>query len=375
MRQAARYLVPAALLGSGIAAILLGAPQCETLAAPVPTPGSHGYRTWYSSRLVSAPHAGGRICIPEGWSAAGAAQSGDGWAAYAPGATAVMIRDDSFETRVLGFSRSSYVVELRFPRKTPPETLAAYERIVRNAFERVGSLFNDSADAPARPHAVVVTAGLGLRMDEDGSVYPDPGPSVSYLILSPDDPRAEELFIHAIAHLYNRFGGARLAYQEYQSPLPAGDFEELEASWTETAFRAGAAERRERVELLAAIHEAVMRGRAYPPSPLFGDAATVAAMRRRVAADPEGSYAEHQYGHYVLAPLVMVGIDGLLAERGAAVTVEELLTRLHAGEYGRFFGELQAHLPAEDAARVLRWVAGEEAIPRETILAGLSAYD
>jgi len=223
--------------------------------------------------------------------------------------------------------------------------------MVRNAFERTGALFNDTSRTP-RPHTVLVTAGLGYTETEEGGVYPDPGKDVSYLILPPEDARAEELFIHAVAHLYNRFQDTGLAYQAAQTPIPSGDWQELEASWTETAFRTSDEGRRSRFEYLYREHVAHTN-------------------RVGIITSPDTSDEDVQYAHYILAPLVMIGIDGLLPE---SASVENLLSNLHANPTVVFMEELQDHLSDAEITNVKSWVGGNAKIPREILLAGLSRY-
>jgi len=322
--------------------------------------GSHGFRIWSGATLQSFKHAGGRICVAEGWEPIGHLRSGPGWATFPAGATGVLIRSDAFASSEV-IRVPSYEVTLRYPKKL--EDVSKYERIVRNAFERTDALFPDSK---TQAHTVLVTTGLPLTDDEDASIYPDPNEQVSYFILKPNYHRAEELMIHAVMHLYNRYGAdaPRLSRDALISPE---DFTEYEASWAELAFATNTAGRDARTLHLHTLHEGIVtRDIEKTRGSFFYDASVFEMLNRSGTTSSESSYFDAQYAHYVLAPLIMVGIDTLL-ERQTETTVEELLHRVHEDTSLNFFDEVFKLLPNEED-RIRGWIAGTGVVPRDLVI-------
>jgi hypothetical protein len=262
-------------------------------------------------------------------------------------------------------------VTLRYPTTTPAVYLDAYEALVRRAFTRVGALYPKTK---VSSHTVLVTAGISFSDSEKSSIYPDPGSDVSYLILSPKQSRFEELFMHAVMHLYNRHGGADTEYEKKQSRMSAEDFQELEASWSESALIESDTERHARVEYLYSVHTAVRtRDFSRLHEPPFDNFVLDAGIDGRMMVS-HGTYLDYQYAHYVLAPLIMDGIEGLLQKYAPEKSVAGLLTNAHR-ENADFFALVEESLPETEFARVTRWLQGTETIDRNLIDLGLAFYD
>lgn len=371
-----------------VAAIALGrfvfAPECYTIRERVPAEGSQGYQTWYGETLKSFYHRGRRMCIPKGWRAVGAVKTGNvrggeaiGWATFEDGKTGIMIQNGAFAERTIPLDGSNYAVTLLYPAETPDYLLLEYARITENAFNRIGAVFNDEKTETPVPHTVLVTAGLaGASADGGTFIYPDPRSSVTIFVRDPQDPRSEELVIHAVVHLYNRFGAHDRTYLNLQSPLSSGDFEELEATWAETAFRTSDSGRENRLAYLYNVHTAVETGNFdLITGPPFDDREAFATINPGVAVPQDASELDIQYGHYVLGPLSMLAIDGLLDEAGAPADVEKILTRIHAGEAENLFAELARYLTDEELNTAWQWMDGEETVPRALIQTALERYD
>ncbi len=336
MTDTSRYALILILSGVVFALVTLS-PSCEPIATNAPTPGSHGFRLWSGATVVSFEHTGGRTCSREGWQPIGAQSLGRDWAVFRDGATGVFIRNDAFASTTLTFAHSSYVVSLTYPVDTPPELLTTYTSMVRNAFERIGPVFGDDATHPPRTHTVLITAGIPFSEEESASIYPDPGPEVSYLILKPSQRRSEELFLHAIFHLYNRFQPAYvLEYQTHQSPATSEEWQEFEATWAETALRTSEEGRVERLTHL---------------------------LERQSPAEQDDAYL-----HYVLSPLVMAGIEGLLKKHETGTDVATLLAAVHT-DNRNFFDSLP--LPPTEKELIQRWLTLGEPVDSDLVLFGM----
>lgn len=336
MRTAPRYALILILSGMVFALVTLS-PSCEPIAPERPTPGSHGFRLWSGATLVSFEHTGGRTCTPAGWQPIGAESVGSDWAVFRDGSTGVFIQRDAFASTTLAFEHSSYEVSLTYPIETPPELLSTYTAMVRNAFEGIGPVFGDDSRYPTRAHTVLITAGIPFSEEESASIYPDPGPEVSYLILKPSQRRSEELFLHAIAHLYNRFQpNYVLEYQAHQSPATSEEWQEFEATWAETAFRTSEEGRVARLTHL---------------------------LERQSSAEKDDAYL-----HYVLSPLVMAGIEGMLKKHETGTDVATLLRAVHA-DNRNFFDSLP--LPLPEKALIQSWLTLGEPVDRNLVLFAL----
>lgn len=357
------------VLALGIFLLLLVFLSCSPLPMITPEQGSHGYRTWQSKELVSFTHTGARICVPYGWEPVGALSKGLTWATFADDKTGVLIRRDAFASVPITFDGSSSIT-LRFPKTLSPLELPAYEKMVTDAFTHVSELFPHTP----RTHTVLITAGLGPSASEADSIYPDPNAHVTYLILKPTNDRSEELLIHALMHLYNHQDTDRV-YAENQSPIPARDFKELEAAWAETAFASSNAARRDRVAYLYNVHEAVhTRDFSRIIAPPFTDEAGFAAITEGLALSSNATYLDEQYNHYILAPLVMLGIEGLLEKYRAPLTLRDVLIHIHATNEN-LFERLHIYLPEQELTRVRDWIDGNKIVDRSLIDLALTVYD
>lgn len=382
-----------ALLVLGMAAVALATVvgtafsfSCIVPKERVPQEGTQGYQTWYGKDIRSFYHRDRRVCVPYGWEAVGATAKGNlpvrgtqagGWARWEHGKTGIVVRSAAFSKAAFSVPESNYKITLRYSASTSPSAARRYERAVEHAFARVGALFGDAISDSPVPHTVLVTAGLERDSSgEEIALYPDPRGSVTVLVQDPEESvRGEELLLHAVVHLYNRFNTKRTRYQRYQSPLSAADVEELEATWAETAFRTSEKGRAARLSYLYNVHGAVTTGNfALPKAPPFDDAEAFSVIRPGVVQPPGASELDIQYGHYVLGPLSMVGIDGLLTRADATADLEDILKRIHTGDADNLFAELARYLTDAQVKNIADWMSGKEAVPKSVIEAALEHY-
>lgn len=348
---------------------------CKSIDTIEETRGTHGFRYWSSDALKSFPAGSNRICIPHGWMSVGARDENHGSALF-DGGSGVLIRTGAFASTTLTFNKSSYVVTLLEPVGDSTERRKEIEAMVRNAFEHIGALYGDTDGTP-RVHTVLVTAGLSGVGTEAQSIYPDPNKRVSYIILPPAHPRSEELFLHAVMHLYNEYD-PRIPYAAAQAPFTDADFREMEAAWGELAFESSDRNRLARSEYLLNVHEAVVtKDFSRISAPPFTDAEAFARMRGKLPVPADATYddLDTQYGHYILGPLILVGIDGMLKAHGTSESVETLLTKVHTGALVSFYGALRTELPDSDIQTLKSWIDGSATIPEDLIRAGIARYD
>ena len=348
---------------------------CKSIGTIEETRGTHGFRHWSSDTLNSFSTENNRICIPHGWMSVGVRERNQNSALF-EGESGFIIRTDAFASTTLTFAESSYIVTLLEPVGDSAERRTEIEAMVRNAFEHIGALYGDRGGTP-HVHTILVTAGLSGADTEAQSIYPDPNKRVSYIILPPAHPRSEELFLHAVMHLYNEYD-PRIPYAAAQAPFTDADFREMEAAWGELAFESSDRNRLARGEYLLNVHEAVVtKDFSRISAPPFTDAEAFARMLGKLPVPADASYddLDTQYGHYVLGPLILVGIDGMLKAHGTSESVETLLTKVHTGALVSFYGALRTELPDSDIQTLKSWIDGGAAIPEDLVRAGIARYD
>lgn len=316
------------------------------------------------------------MCVPNGWYAVGATERGDDWAKFEREKTGVIIKKAAFASRIIKPAGTSYKVEVIYPRSTSTTTRNRYISIVTNAFTRVAPTFGDSETQEAKNHEVLVTAGLaGNTTEIDTCVYPSPGMNASYLIRTTDQARAEELLIHAIVHLYNRHQTSSTNALKDQDPFSEIDLQETEATWAEIAFMPSNKNRKERLAYLYNVHTAFRTNNfSLIEKPPFDDRQLFETIHQTIFLPKGSSYTDQQYGHYILAPLSMVAIEGLLVQHNTGVSVKEVLIQLHTKKDETFFGALSKILPPLEMKRIDMWMHGNATIPEELISVGAEMY-
>ncbi len=334
--------------------------------------GSQGYRVWFGDTLETFEHRNKKICVPDGWEAVGALSVENGWVRFEKNKTGIFIRTDAFLKIPVSADMSDYDVEMILPNSFSELEIEKYSAFVGHVFNSMGSLFGDLHTENPTAHTVLVTVGLS---GGDGAVYPDPRDSVTVLIYDLSTLRGEELFIHAVTHLYNRFDERNGEYQKNHKPLEPEDFQELEATWADTRFRSSNEGRLHRLAYLYSVHTAVQtKNFALIREPPFNIRAEFDRIQPNILVKKGTSYVNAQYGHYVLGPLTMVAIEGLLVNEEGAHDIEQILTQLHTGEAENFFTELNRYLPEDRMKDIEGWMFKGETIPRDLLETALEYY-
>lgn len=361
------------LIGAVSTFLYLSPLGCAAPAAQDAVEGSHGMRVWNGENIKSFVHKGERICVPQGFKALGEARSGLGWASFPGGKTGVLINKAAFKTETFLPAQSRYRITLYFPTTTPDEQVRAHRSDVERVAAKVANLFGDRGGLLRKQHTILVTTGA--EEPRDLRVYPDPRDTLTVAVYEPEHIRSEELLVHAFVHLYNRHDSLNDRYLDAQSPIPAGDFQELEATWAETALRSSAEGRRERIDYLYTIHRAVREKNfsliTYAP---FNNRDAFESIVPSVIVDQNASFLSVQYGHYILAPLSMVALDGLLKEQGSVETVSSLLSRIHQNSDENLLRLMHEELGEAGVRTFTSWITGTETVPRVLIDRALATY-
>jgi hypothetical protein len=361
------------VLALGVYYILL--PECTTIGAVRAQAGSQGYRTWSGESLKSFTHSGNKVCVPLGWEPLGESAAGDGWVEFPDGVTGVLYKTDSFLSSTITPAKSEYSVTILYPKELSPLDVETHTDVVESAFNNVGALYGDSPKEIRQQHTVLVTAGLaGDTRTSETRIYPDPTLQRSFIVRNPGDLRSEELLVHAVMHLYNRHALSGTEYKALQQPFSEEEFEELEATWAEFALNTNVEGARLRLLYLYQVHTAVMtKNFELIPGPPFNDETGFGLLRPTLFVPQNGSYLEHQYGHYILAPLVMAATDGLLQQSRSAKTVQDLLTEVHTTN-ANFMSLVERELGATRATEILSYARGEVQVPFQLIESAKRVY-
>lgn len=360
-----------------------GRRACEPVPAQSKQRGTQGYRIWTGETLRSFEHEGTAVCVPDGWEPVGESEAGDGWAVFPAGQTGVFVRSDAFGSRVARFDNTRFDVEIVWPKSMARIPKAATDALIEWAFVHVGALYPDFPQELATPHTVLVSAGVagGSTRDYEGRIYPEPGPNLSVVVRTPEQWRAHELFIHAVAHLYNRHRTHWHGDQKEKLPIPEEDWQELVATWTETAFIRMPSARIHRLRYIHSVHRAVREHDfSLIQGPPFDRRAEFERIHPGVVVPQNSPDLDFQYGHYILGPLTMVGTEGLLIELAAtgtipATSVATLLTEVNRGEHDSYFAALEEILPPAEMERIRDWMAGRATVPWELVERAATHYD
>lgn len=321
---------------------------------------SHGYRTWDGETIKSFLHTGRRVCVPPEWRALGALEVGSGWAKFEKGKSGVLIRVDAFSSEVFEPIGSRFKVEVFYPNTV---SIEPYRPLILRIFEKHAELFETEA-REREAHTLLIT----YKADSE-SLYPDPSRALTILTRAAEDPRGKELAYHAVAHLYNRFSG--VSYN--QPPFSEGDFEELVAAWSEISLMDSNDVRRSRVDYLYRVHSAVMtKDYSLIKGPPFNDPEAFQRISPTMLVPASGTYLDYQYGHYILAPLVAVSLDGMLAKYDSSVF--SILQKVHEDETVNFMDEVKRLLSAKEYETLLSFVRGDVQIPWDAVSSGLKVY-
>jgi hypothetical protein len=324
--------------------------------------------------------------MPEGWMAIGpedTRREADGRTCVLfPRAQSVTFVDTAhFVSRTIHVEGVHFPIHLVWRNIMTPEQEQYFTEVVERGFRLVSTLYPYGVpNHQLAPHTVMMTAGV-IGEDEGAPtrfVYPNVGENASYAYRWPSQ-RMEELLLHAVAHLYNRFR-FMYSYRPSMATLPFGEYQEYVASWVESRYIKSDSDRWRRALFLQRVHEGVSD----PNIPLGREVGMFRRLgneRTPISANiyrhrSPAKELKKEYAHYVLAPLLLIALDGLLAESGKDVTVEEILRDVHTARYGvTYYGVIGLHLSAEQIIRYRRWEEGMETIPRTYIELGLRRYD
>jgi hypothetical protein len=366
------------LLITLLSAIALFYRTYSCIPAPMqkPTMGTHGWEVWSGPSFLSFYQNGARFCVPKDWQPVGEKLLERGGATFPEAATGVLVETAGFKTVAVPLQKNDFALTALYPATMSDEDRDAYVAIAAKAFDAIGSLYPSLENVPPQKHTVFITIGIaGDGTSVESSVYPTPSAFLSVFVRNKEHVRGEELFIHAATHAYNRFSSEFHTYQTNQSPLSPSDWEEMEATWSEVAFRDSKPDLIKRVADLYTVYTAVMNN-AYSNALLFpfNDSRTFVSVKRKTVIVPsDATHGESEFGHYTLAPLVLLATEGLLAEKGSKATINSLLLEVHTTNKN-FFELLKNHLTEEEVARILRFTTGEELIPKDLLDKGLERH-
>lgn len=351
--------------------------SCTPIPQQEPETGNHGWLIWSNDFYKSFTPEQTGYCIETGWEPVGATIDPAGNALFPAESSGIFIKTTAFTSKPLLLADNKTSIRVLYPTHLTPQVVDEYLRTITAVFNGVSSLYTDFETSKLTGHTIMISVGIaGDANDIETSIYPTPTKDLTIFGRNLNHRRGEELFIHAVTHLFNRHYTEDLAYQENQDPIPASDWQEIEASWAEIIFLSDPDARTRRVQELYDIHKSVISG-VFSPAleyPFNKKAVYDEVRRKSVILGTEPSYAEIQYSHYVLAPLALVSVDGLLEKRSASTSVQELIKTART-ENKNFFILLQEYLSKDELAQVNSFIFGKEIIPYELLEVGISLYE
>jgi hypothetical protein len=294
-----------------------------------------------------------------------------GCARFPRAQAAVLVRRDRFAVLPIEVPEAGLRVQRAAPAELDPDRLAAADAMVASTFAAVAGLFPLGLRRGQREdHWVLVTVNLaGDGWQPETRLFPGPGRNLSVIFHNLKDPRGRELFIHTTTHLFNR-RRARRQTEPDERGLPRAEYQEMVATWAELAL-VDPARRAARADFLLQNYHAVLDGDASttPTNPLLAPLSDRRGPIGLLRVEPP-SFELSEFQHYVLAPLLMLAVDGLLERSGAEPDLGTLLRAIHAGRHRGLLDALAKHLPAREMDAVRAWISGVP-VPEDLARAGL----
>ena len=350
---------------------------CTPIPLQTPEKTNHGWNVWSNDSFISFTPTETAYCIEPGWEPIGASVAESGRATFPIESSGVVIKTSELTSHTIKIGADDTTIRVLFPIHMSTKDSDEYLAIIKRVFNGIGDLYKNFETSQLTGHTVLISEGIaGDGTTIERSVYPTPTKDLTVFVRNKNHWRGEELFIHAVAHLYNRHSTSGLAYQNNQSPVPKDDWQEAEAAWAEIVLRSDHDARSARVQALHAIHESVVSG-VFSPAldfPFNSKKVYEEVERKSVILGVNPTYGEIQYSHYVLAPLLLLAIEGLLEMHSTETTVSALLTQARE-ENQNFFALVSDHLPEEVIPKIDDYIFGREPIPYELLQAGLSRYE
>jgi hypothetical protein len=297
-----------------------------------------------------------------------------GCAWFPPRQATLFIKPEFWQVESIHSAEADLTLQLLSLKSIPPEDLDWWRGLIVETYRDVAPLFPLGLPRDqALPHVILVTSGIaGDGTRRSGRLFPEPGPNLTNLFYNPENGRGRDLFIHTTTHLFNK-RRPRPETQPNEDGLRRVEYRELVASWAEIAFNPDTDYVRNRVAFLMRQHVALTDG----DPDTWPDAGAVVRIKSYEGpfglppAAPKKSAAAREYAHYFLGPLIMLAIDGLLAKRGAEVSVRLMTRNIHAGNSPGLLASLRRFLP-DRFEQIRSWMDGTGQIPAGLVERGLA---
>ncbi len=359
------------VFGGSIGFLQFQADKCSPITTLEPQLGKHGFIQWQNQSYISFVGTSTPYCIPAGFEPL--TDESDTIIQDGKETTTVFIRTEHFKQTYL--TLHDQPLRVVYHHSLSSSEVLEYTTLISNVYSKILTLYPTTTATSIKEHTVLIAEGIaGDGTTSETSVHPSPSKKLTTFVRSKRHWRGEELFIHAVTHQINRYTDSD--YQFNQAPIPPTEWEELEASWAELAFLSDGSARSRRIDALYAIHTAVQtknytEGLEYP----FHQASVFKTIgRTSLMLSTEPTYAEIEYSHYVLAPLFLVAVDGLLAEYAPEIFVSDLLMKVHQ-ENSNFFTLLSQKLPEDELDKLFNYLYGNGRIPYEILQKGVNRYE
>lgn len=344
---------------------------CKPLPPHTPLVTRHGNDHWSDEKLrvFSAMPTG--VEIPKGWQPVGADQVTPSCALFPRRQSVVFIKPEFWRTDTLKLKKVGFEVRRIALKSTSAADLAKIDQQIIDTFKGVSALFPLGVlpNQKALPHDILVTTDIAGDNKSDATrIYPAPGPNQSSLFYSLGSYRGNDLFIHAIAHLYNK-QRPRPEATPREPGLPKTEYLEFVASWSELALNHNHAYVKRRVRFLKKQHKLLtdQDPTTWPTYPSLKD---IQDLKGPFGVPPQRHPAAIEYAHYYLSPLVLLAIDGLLAIDAPDMNVKMMLQDIHKGKSPGLLSSIAKSMPMRYKI-IVTWIKGEKKIPPKLINRGL----
>jgi len=344
---------------------------CVPLPDHTPLATRHGNDHWSDDKLRVFSALPDGVIIPKGWQAVGADQVTQTCALFPRHQSVVFIKPEFWRIDTIKDAKAGVDIRRIALKSTSESDLHTIDQRIADTFTNVSSVFplGFTKAQKAVPHDVLVTTSIAGDNKTDATrIYPAPGPNLSSLFYDLNSNRGEDLFIHAIAHVYNK-QRPRPEVAPTEDHLPKVEYREFVASWAELAFNHDHVYLRKRVNFLTRQNKLLTDTK--PDTwPTYSALKAIKGLPGPFGIPPQNDPAAIEYAHYYQSPLILLAVDGLLSIYAPDLTVKMILQDIHKGKSPGLLSSFKTYLPLR-YKRIETWLNGTAPIPEKLINRGL----
>lgn len=346
----------------------------DSCAAPTfpdePKKVGHGVQTFKSGNFMifnQRPQKAYRM--PKGFFAIGVHHRKADCVSFAPSQQGVFLKKTSFDVQEVPMPHMAHkTVHFVFPAYMIETDRQGTIDMVRYSFAQAAKIFPPAEVSQDRYWFFVTAFMMGNGVLSSNRAFAGEGPSMTTIERIWQDVRMQELSLHRTMHYFNRYN-SKATNPSKSREFPRTSFEEAVASWAETVFFPDNKQRHSRMFAVVypTYRETVLKDITRLRVNMRGN-----DTKSMLAIDHVQNY--ERFVHYMFGPVLMMGLEHLLAQNNSKHDVASLLAAYHASDNSDFMAFIDAELDNQSMLTFRNWLWGE-LIPKEIIADITKRYD